>query len=460
MNNINKILIFFFTVLFINPAVSQEEKENDELINWYNNHELGIQAHKAYKKLKRKKSKTVIVAVIDSGVDIEHEDLKGKIWINTKEAEGEKGVDDDNNGYVDDLYGWNFLGNAKGENIDATRLEKARILHELKDKYENVDPKMMEQNAEFKLYLKVKKEVEKELTQMKQYQKMYGDNPEYSKYFSDQIDFNLNADYDDRSLIGDDPKDISDRSYGNSNVEGPDALHGTHVAGIIAAVRGNGKGGDGVAENVKIMSVRAVPNGDEHDKDIALAIRYAVDNGAKIINMSFGKAYSPNQEWVYEALKYADDHDVLLVHAAGNDAQNVDKTDNYPTSKYSFQKEAFKSYLTIGASTPNAKILNASFSNYGKTKVDVFAPGEKIYNTIPDNKYKWLQGTSMAAPVVSGAAAFLASYYPKLSMQDIKEILMSTATKHEGPFSNLSVTGGVINLKCAIKKAKKISRKK
>ena len=460
MNNINKILIFFFTVLFINPAVSQEEKENDELINWYNNHELGIQTHKAYKKLKRKKSKTVIVAVIDSGVDIEHEDLKGKIWINTKEAEGEKGVDDDNNGYVDDLYGWNFLGNAKGENIDATRLEKARILHELKDKYENVDPKMMEQNVEFKLYLKVKKEVEKELTQMKQYQKMYGENPEYSKYFSDQIDFNLNADYDDRSLIGDDPKDISDRSYGNSNVEGPDALHGTHVAGIIAAVRGNGKGGDGVAENVKIMSVRAVPNGDEHDKDIALAIRYAVDNGAKIINMSFGKAYSPNQEWVYEALKYADDHDVLLVHAAGNDAQNVDKTDNYPTSKYSFQKEAFKSYLTIGASTPNAKILNASFSNYGKTKVDVFAPGEKIYNTIPDNKYKWLQGTSMAAPVVSGAAAFLASYYPKLSMQDIKEILMSTATKHEGPFSNLSVTGGVINLKCAIKKAKKISRKK
>jgi subtilisin family serine protease len=319
---------------------------------------------------------------------------------------------------------------------------------------------MMEQNEEFKLYIKVKKEVEKELTQMKQYQKMYGDNPEYSKYFSDQIDFNLNTDYDDRSLIGDDPNDISDRSYGNSNVEGPDALHGTHVAGIIAAVRGNGKGGDGVAKNVKIMTVRAVPNGDEHDKDIALAIRYAVDNGAKIINMSFGKAYSPNQEWVYEALKYADDHDVLLVHAAGNDAQNVDKTDNYPTSKYSFQKEAFKSYLTIGASTPNAKILNASFSNYGKTKVDVFAPGEKIYNTIPDNKYKWLQGTSMAAPVVSGAAAFLASYYPKLSMQDIKEILMSTATKHDGPFSNLSVTGGVINLKCAIKKAKKMSRKK
>ena len=460
MNNINKTLIFFFTVLFINPAVSQEEKENDDLINWYNTHELGIQTQKAYKKLKRKKSKTVIVAVIDSGVDIEHEDLKGQIWINEKEAAGEKGVDDDNNGYIDDVYGWNFLGNANGENIDATRLEKARILQKLKDKYDNVDPKMMEQNEEFKLYVKVKKEVERELTQMKQYQKMYGDNPEYSKYFSDQINFNLNADYDDRSLIGDDPNDITDKSYGYSDVEGPDALHGTHVAGIIAAVRGNGKGGDGVAKNVKIMTVRAVPNGDEHDKDIALAIRYAVDNGAKVINMSFGKAYSPNQKWVYDALKYADDHDVLLVHAAGNDAQNVDKTDNYPTSRYSFQKESFKSYLTIGASTPNAKILNASFSNYGKTKVDVFAPGEKIYNSIPDNKYKWLQGTSMAAPVVSGAAAFLASYYPKLSMQDIKEILMSTATKHEGPFSKLSVTGGVINLKCAIKKAKKVSRKK
>jgi len=455
-----KISIFCcLSFILTKTIIAQGPEPSDELKNWYNQHELGIQTQKAYKKLKRKKSKTIIVAVIDSGVDIEHEDLQGKIWTNEKEIPN-NGKDDDENGYVDDVHGWNFLGNSSGENIDATRLEKARILSKLKEKYSEIDPELIEKTEEYNLYLKVKDEVEQEMSQMKQYQKLYGDNEEYAKYFSDQIDYNLNPDYDDRSLIGDDPEDINDRSYGNGDVEGPDALHGTHVAGIIAAIRGNEFGGDGVAENVKIMSVRAVPNGDEHDKDVALAIRYAVDNGAIIINMSFGKGYSPNQQWVYDAIKYADDNNVLLVHAAGNDAQNVDKVVNFPTSMYSFQTAPFKSFLTIGASTPDKDKLNAGFSNYGKTKVDVFAPGEKIYNTIPDNKYKWLQGTSMAAPVVSGAAAFLASYFPKLSMEDIKNILMETATKHEGDFADLSVTGGVINLKCAIKKAKKISRKK
>ena len=459
IKTVKHALVCGLVLLLTKTTIAQNAEPSEELKNWYNKHELGIQTHKAYKKLKRKKSNTVIVAVIDSGVDIEHEDLQGKIWVNEKEIP-DNGKDDDNNGYVDDVHGWNFLGNASGENIDATRLEKARILSKLKEKYSEIDPALIEKTPEYELYIKVKEEVEQELSQMKQYQQLYGENPEYKKYFSDQINYNLNPDYDDRSLIGDDPTDINDKSDGNNNVEGPDALHGTHVAGIIAAVRGNEFGGDGVAQDVKIMSVRAVPNGDEHDKDVALAIRYAVDNGAKIINMSFGKGYSQNQKWVYDALKYADDHNVLLVHAAGNDAQNVDKTDNYPSSMYSFQKDPFKSYLTIGASTPNEKALSASFSNYGKTKVDVFAPGEKIYNTIPNNKYKWLQGTSMAAPVVSGAAAFLASYFPKLSMQEVKEILMSTSTKYDGNFAELSVTGGVVNLKCAIKKAKKISRKK
>ena len=453
---------FFCCLSFMltKTTLAQRPEPSAELKNWYNQHELGIQTQKAYKKLKRKKSKTIIVAVIDSGVDIEHEDLQGQIWVNKNEIPG-NGKDDDKNGYIDDVHGWNFLGNASGENINETRLEKARIFKRLRDKYEEVDPKLLQDDSEYKLYQKVKDEIAADKKQFEQYMPMLDKLPEeYQVYIKTQMEFNLNPDFDDRSLIGDDPENIEDAFYGNGDVEGPDALHGTHVAGIIGAIRGNEFGGDGVAENVKIMSVRAVPNGDEHDKDVALAIRYAVDNGAKIINMSFGKGYSPNQKWVHDAIKYADERDVLLVHAAGNDAQNVDETPNFPTSMYSFQKAPFKSFLTIGASTPEKEKLNASFSNYGKTKVDVFAPGEKIYNTVPDNKYKWLQGTSMAAPVVSGAAAFLASYFPKLSMEDIKNILMETATKHDGSFADLSVTGGVINLKCAIKKAKKLSRKK
>ena len=292
-------------------------------------------------------------------------------------------------------------------------------------------------------------------------------------HFDASINYQLNPDYNDREFIGDNPDDFNDVHYGTNDVEGPDALHGTHVGGIIGAVRGNGLGGDGVAENVKLMSVRAVPDGDEADKDIALAIRYAVDNGASVINMSFGKAYSPHQKEVYEALAYADSKDVLLVHAAGNDAADVDATPNYPTSSYSFQKAQLGRYLTIGASTRNAKqALPAVFSNYGQTKVDVFAPGFEIYSTVPQSEYKNLQGTSMAAPMVAGVAALLKSYFPTLSMLEIKEAILSSAksfkgTKQNKPgseelvdFATLSVTGGVVDLPAAVKKCMAIERSK
>ena len=301
----------------------------------------------------------------------------------------------------------------------------------------------------------------------------------------DQMDFYLNVDFNERAFIGDNANDFSDKNYGNNNVEGPDALHGTHVSGIIGAVRGNGIGGDGVANDIKIMALRAVPNGDENDKDIALAVRYAVDNGAKVINMSFGKGYSPHQKEVYEAFKYADSKGVLLVHAAGNDNANVDKNSNFPTSMYSFQKEKLDLFLTIGASTRNTKDfddatlwqaiksfgkkkrnhkkhLAASFSNYGQTKVDVFAPGEEIFNTVPQSDYKELQGTSMAAPMVAGVGAMLASYFPTLTMNEIKGIILKSATLYKGKmnllpgseelvdFATLSVTGGVVNVKNAV----------
>jgi len=433
-------------------------------LNWYNSGGQGMYTDQAYKMLKNKKSETVVVAVIDSGVDIEHEDLQGKIWVNPKEIPGNK-IDDDNNGYVDDVHGWNFLGNASGENQENSRLEKTRIYAKLKNKYDGVDPASLFDETEFFMYSNAKSEVEGDLADLEQYKEGLANgqfDAETKKYIEDQLNYKLNIYYDDRSLIGDNPDDFSDVHYGNNDVEGPEALHGTHVSGIIAAIRGNGKGGDGVAENVKIMSVRAVPNGDEQDKDVALAIRYAVDNGAQVINMSFGKDFSPHQYEVYQAMLYADTNGVLMIHAAGNDAKDVDVEPNFPTSRFDFQDEPFFNLLTIGASTKESgEGRVASFSNFGRTSVDVFAPGLEIYNSVPQSAYMNLQGTSMAAPMVAGAAAILKSYFPSLDMWTIKTILLESATVYtDFDFPSLSVTGGIINLKNAVKMCQKAEKAK
>ncbi|RCL71384.1 MAG: peptidase S8 [Flavobacteriales bacterium] len=458
-----KVFRRMLILLFISFSALSIAQPIEGTLNWYNQEGQGMYTEKAYNYLKKKKSQTVIVGVIDSGVDIEHEDLKGQIWVNEDEIPN-NGIDDDNNGYIDDVHGWNFLGNAKGEHVNDARLEKTRILAQLKDKYDGIDPNSIDQDDEYKLYLQVKEEVAADRAQFEQYMDMIDQLPkEAQDYIRSQMDYNLNVDFDDRSLIGDDPDDFTDTNYGNNDVEGPDALHGTHVSGIIGALRGNGLGGDGVAENVKIMSLRAVPNGDEFDKDIALAVRYAVDNGAMVINMSFGKAYSPHQKEVYEAFKYADSKGVLLIHAAGNDAKDIDVEPNYPTSMYSFQTEPLDHFVTIGASTKNkGEEMVASFSNYGAKGVDVFAPGFEIYNTIPQSKYRNLQGTSMAAPMVAGAAAMLKSYFPKLSMKEIKEVLYSTSVRYPkvDGFAEKSVTGGVINVYNAAKACKKLAKKK
>jgi len=431
-------------------------------LNWYNGEGVGMFTNKAYKKLKKKKSNEVIVAVIDSGVDIEHEDLKGKIWVNAKEIPNNK-VDDDKNGYVDDVHGWNFLGNSKGENINEARLEKARILAKLTPKYEGISPEEIISDAEYELYLEVLAAVESDRSNFEPYMEMLNKkllDPETAKYINDQMNFNLNPNYDDRSLLGDNPEDFNDRNYGNPDVEGPDALHGTHVAGIIAANRTNNIGVEGVAENVKIMSIRTVPNGDEHDKDVALAIRYAVDNGAKVINMSFGKAYSPKAQWVYEAMAYADSRGVLLVHAAGNDSKDIDVEPNFPTENYDFQTTELVHILTVGASTRNdGEDLVAGFSNFGISQVDVFAPGFEIYNTVPQSEYMNLQGTSMAAPMVAGMAAMLASYYPTLTMAEIREAILRTVVLKK-PLTDLCNTGGIVNILKAVKYCTKLEKSK
>lgn len=493
---------------------------NPKILNWYNGKGSGMYTESGYKLLKGKKSTQVVVAVIDSGIDIEHEDLKGKIWVNNDEIPN-NGIDDDKNGYIDDVNGWNFIGNSKGENVDVATLEKTRILRDLTPKFKDIDPSTLNpaEQEEYKLYEQVKKEVEEEIANYAQYINYFNMLPqiiesvpgkvktvlgvesytladlekwkpntdedkqlknlalkikkgiltievveEQKKQISDMLDYNLNVEFNERTIIGDNPLDINDRYYGNNNVEGPDALHGTHVGGIIAAIRGNELGGDGVADNAVLMVIRAVPNGDEHDKDIALAIRYAVDNGAQIINMSFGKSYSPQAKEVYEAFKYAESKGVLLVHAAGNSSLDLDTEANFPTCKYEFQEKPFELMLTIGASTRfPKKELPAEFSNYGQTMVDIFAPGHDIYNSVPQSEYMKLNGTSMACPMVAGVAALLKSYFPSLTMKEIKDIILASGTSYKGKkelkpgteelvdFATLSVTGKVVNVKNAIK---------
>ncbi|MDT0675389.1 S8 family peptidase [Autumnicola musiva] len=493
----------------------------------------GMSVRKAYNEIiQNKKGKTVIVGVIDSGVDIEHEDLDAVIWTNSDEIPGNN-KDDDNNGYVDDIHGWNFLGDAVKEN-----LEYVRIFKRLKPKYEGKTASSIStaDREEFIMYQRAKDEYQKEMgevqqnlqqyqqiqeqlvaahaavsnrlgkenytkdelsameastQQMAQYKGMLGqiqNNVDESipdalqeladtiDYFENRLSSHFNLELDGRAVVGDDPYDITDTDYGNNDVDGPtedkeDVTHGTHVAGIIAAERNNSIGINGVANNVKIMAVRAVPDGDEYDKDIALAIRYAVDNGAKVINTSFGKYFSPNPEWVIDALKYAAENDVLIVNAAGNESIDLDQNRVFPNDQYpEAPEEISDSFLTVGAlNFEYGSGLVSGFSNFGKTNVDVFAPGSKIWSTTPNNEYEFLQGTSMASPAVAGVAAMIRSYYPKLSAAQVKSIIMnsglSTGTMvmvgEQGQstknFSELSTSGKMVNLYNALILADKVS---
>ena len=492
----------------------------------------GMSVNKAYAEIiKKRKGETVIVGVIDSGVDIDHEDLKNVVWTNPGEIAG-NGIDDDKNGFVDDVHGWNFLGNITGENM-----EYVRIIRKFKPKFEGKSEASISaaDRKDFAIYQKAKAEYEKEsseitankvryeqiLSQLKPTHDAMAEKlgkADYTKedlsaiqnpspqeqqqiamldqmlnfadsvpevleeleggieYFSGRLDNNFNMTKDFRGVLGDNPEDIADNIYGDNNVAGPDPTrenvkHGTHVAGIIAAERNNGIGMDGVANNVKIMAIRAVPDGDEYDKDIALAIRYAVDNGAKVLNTSFGKYYSPHADWVYEAIKYAASKDVLIVNAAGNDGFDLDTVNVYPNDQFDNGSEVADSFLTVGAlNYKYGSELVANFSNYGKTNVDVFAPGVKIWATTPLNTYEFLQGTSMAAPEVAGVAAMIRSYYPNLSAAQVKQILMdsglSSNTKvvlggdpsNTESFSNISKSGKMVNMYNALIMADKMSQ--
>lgn len=538
------------TVAFAAAAVSvqaqksvQETPKGWHLMDSKENGYYGISLDKAYQTLLKGKQpkQQVIVAVIDSGVDTTHEDIRPVLWVNKKEIPGND-IDDDKNGYVDDIHGWNFLGNKNGENVTTDSDEAARVYYSLKKKYGDSIPDIttlsLEEADEVRTFERAKFQIESaakeasimvllykniveklpaadsvlkvamgkplytgdQLTAFKPrsmeenkakglmlglFQQLHAMEATNKSIIDDLLGFyngekkkvdNLNGPPTDyRSIVGDNPDDVNDRYYGNNDIMASDATHGTHVSGIIGAARGNGKGVDGVANNVRIMVLRAVPDGDEHDKDIANAIRYAVDNGAKVINMSFGKYFSPHKKWVDDAVAYAQDKGVLLVHAAGNEATNVDEKRHFPTAFFLDGTKA-NNWITVGASGPTKKNLVAYFSNYGKKDVDVFAPGMEIYSTIPTgDQYKMEQGTSMASPVVAGLAALILTYYPQLTAKEVKQVIEKSAKPVDAmvykpnemdekteqmSFSDLSASGGVVNAVEAIKLAEALSASK
>ena len=487
----------------------------------------GLATRSAYETVLADRSPrdTVTVAIIDSGIDVDHEDLAASTWTNRDEVPGNN-EDDDNNGYVDDRHGWNFIGGPNGKNVEQDTYELTRLYVKYRERFADVDSaSVADSNRDAyrrfetlrKQFRQKRQQAQKELKNVQQARDavqfsekvltnhlgvdslsrttvdtLTTDDPQLRKardillYFYRQdltpqdiydyydslkrrVEYNYNSDFNPRPIVGDDYADKTERYYGNSDVEGPDPYHGTHVGGIVGAVRNNDVGIDGVANAVRVMSVRAVPNGDERDKDVANAIRYAANNGADVINMSFGKGYSPHKEVVDAAVRHADSMGVLMVHAAGNDGANVDTTENYPTRTYLDDGQA-QHWIEVGASSweapPN---LVAPFSNYGEKSVDVFAPGRSIYSTVPDNQYEQSDGTSMAAPMVSGVAALVMAYFPELPVAQVRSIILETATpfpetmvtrpggSEKVPFGQLSRTGGIVNAQAALQRAAALS---
>ncbi len=511
-----KFSVAALTLLVGSSAWAQSAKPD---IHWYHTapskSNMGISLDEAY-QMGLPAKKEIIVAVVDGGTDVNHEDLQGVLWTNPGEIAG-NGIDDDGNGYIDDVYGWNFIGGADGRNVGGDNMEKVRLYAKLRKQYENLNAEDVN-SSDYLVYQELKMEIEKERARYQKVeermnalqetmtiiqQKTGKDDPSVEEVkavefdsvihktmgmvigmamgkgetFSSlkgQIDgqvshvqstlhYHYNPDLDTREIVGDDYNDPWQRNYGNADVIGPDAGHGTHVAGIIAGKRGNGIGMDGVCDAAKIMVVRVVPDGDERDKDVANGIIYAVDNGAQIINMSFGKGTNWYKPVVDSAVAYALRKGVMLVHAAGNDGANNDVVPKYPND--SLNGGFAGNWIEIGASQIDAKHLATSFSNYGVANVDVFSPGRDIYSTIPNNEYAYFNGTSMAAPCAAGVAALVWSRYPNLTAEQVKYCLMAGSVPVKGKvilpgtdkqkvkMKDICVSGGLVNAKKALETA-------
>lgn len=523
------LLLLSLTAAAQTPAVVANPPKNWHTMDLKADGYFGISLNNAYQFVKGKKSKTVVVATIDSGIDTAQKDLKSILWINTKEKPG-NGIDDDHNGYVDDIHGWDFLGGPNGKCDYTETVEEVREYNRLKTKYANASTATDGNEKEYAYWLKVKSTYEEtvgksttEISQVSQLldalmvtsgyikralhlstdasftladlakiknpsdtvtrsldiwsrilQEEGGNNSkilkEYGEYQA-KINNDVNPDLTSRKrIIGDDPDVRDGKPYGNNILKYPDASHGTGVAGLIGAIHNNGYGIDGVADNVRIIGIKAVPNGDEYDKDIANAIRYAVDNGAKVVNMSFGKKLSPHKDWVDEAFKYAASKDVLLVQASGNDGQDVDVKPQYPNDTFADgSSNDSENVISVGASSALlGENLPATFSNYGKRTVDVFAPGVKVTSIDMDGEFNTADGTSFASPITAGIAALILEYYPDLSAKQLKQVILQSATPLTGTmvvkpggdekvdFTALSKSGGVVNAYKALELASKL----
>ncbi len=523
-------ILSILIVLIANNTIAQGDSGtsidllDNTYLNWYNldyktDKVIGVSVNKAYNELLVNKTpkKKMIVAVIDAGVDIHHEDLQGKIWVNKNEIP-ENGIDDDHNGYIDDINGWNFIGSISGKNIIYENYEYVRIVAKYQSVFDSIETEAgvdVKDLESFKLYSTCKAQYDLEYqgyiytkegtenfkqsidsiinvlepytktlsptfdqieaiktknkahaSSKKYLHRLYKSGftveslDDYLEYIDENLNFYLNVDLKAREIIGDDVDDFDDAFYGNNDVMGPTSEHGCFVAGIIAANRNNNIGIDGIADSVEIMVLRTVPDGDEDDKDVALSIKYAVDNGANIINMSFGKDHSPNKYMVDQAIRYAEEKGVLMVHAAGNESYNNDAITHYP-DRLLDDENGVENWIAVGASSKsNDKYLAGSFSNYGKTTVELFAPGVDVISLYPESKYHLASGTSFSSPVVSGVAALVWSYYPELSVAELKDVLLESATVYDRKvilpsdgmqkdqkvkFSTLSITGGIAN---------------
>lgn len=499
------------------PGAEPNEPPRDwQLLDLAAEHYPGISLRRAEHDLLagQQPKRTVVVAIIDGGTDTAHADLRANIWTNPHESAD--GKDDDGDGHVGDVRGWDFIGGPNGDvNEDTYEVTRQYVRCEADSKAQpplsttekahcaDVEGDFERQRDQAQQQKQQVDRIEQILTQVMPmlstalhgdsvtpervaklvtpdpdlqqakawYLRLAGagitaaDIPEYRKQVDEELQYGLNPSWDPRAVVGDDYLDVSQKDYGNTDVTGPDALHGTHVAGIIGAIRGNGIGIDGIATSVKLMIVRAVPNGDERDKDVANAIRYAADHGANVINMSFGKPYSPYKRAVDEAVRYADAKGVLMIHASGNDGEDVDTHANFPSPAYLDGGHA-QNWIEVGATSwKMGDSLVASFSNYGAKTVDVFAPGVDILSTVQGGGYKRESGTSMATPVVTGLAAVIMSYYPQLTAADVKKIILASSVKlptqsvvkpgsdAEVPFASLSSTGGIVNAYTALQMA-------
>jgi len=459
----------------------------------------------------RRPTRRVVVAVIDGGVDTSHAQIAPVLWRNAQEIAG-NGVDDDRNGFVDDVRGWSMIPALPGDTgrydtMELTRLYAAcrglpagrGIARPADEKCANLSRDFSRSSGEFAqmhgqltairgMFVSVTAQLRKALATDTLTKAKVGTftpaNPQDANAKSMWLRL-AGAGIDSAALVEAegqlagskfqldtlfDPRDRPHDANGSADVQGPDAMHGTHVAGIIGAVASADSPARGLASSVAIMTLRAVPDGDERDPDVARAIRYAVDNGAQVINMSFGKGYSPGKPAVDSAVRYAAARGVLLIHAAGNDGANNDSVPSFPSRRLATGDES-PLWLEIGASSWKVgKDLPAEFSNYGRGSVDLFAPGVDITSTVPGGKTAEESGTSMAAPVVTGVAALLLSYFPSLTPEQVRGILIETArplrdlevaTPGSGDkvkFGTLSRAGGVLDAYAAVRRALEVTK--